>query len=353
MRGRIAAFVLACALSMPAAAQEASRARLVTVPDADALSVNFPVVALARGVSGRVVLACDVAADGSSACRAAEEAPAGLGFAAAAETVAADWRFEPRTEGGAAVASTVRIPIVFTNPAGEAAVIETQLMVDGLPGERRQVREHDVRMSRELNEISACQWAAREACVVFRSNEDVRYNADYYPEAARAAGTDARVLVACAIRQDRRADCAVDREAPEGAEFGAAALRLVSDVIARNAAQFTPGMVLRVPVDFMVRERDERRPLIWAVVPSANDFMRFYPARAMERNVQGRVVLACGLRADRRLDCAVFEERPPGWEFGPAALQIAQRFQLSEGATGTPGREIGDRFKVPITFLIG
>ena len=122
LRSLLAA-TLAIALLTPARAQETSRARLLTVPDATALSDHFPVVALARGVSGRVVLACDIAVDGSSTCNTAEETPAGMGFSAAAEALAAEWRFEPRVESGVAVASTSRIPVVFTNTFEEPLII--------------------------------------------------------------------------------------------------------------------------------------------------------------------------------------------------------------------------------------
>ena len=77
-----------------------TRARLLNAPDAQTLIDNFPVIALATGVSGRAVLTCAITPEGESECTAAEETPVGMGFGAAAEQIARDWRFSPSIEDG-------------------------------------------------------------------------------------------------------------------------------------------------------------------------------------------------------------------------------------------------------------
>ena len=124
---RVACIALAIALISPANAQNAPRARLLTTPDAQAMSDVFPPVALARGISGRAVLSCDVAADGAAVCRAIEQTPDNLGFGAAAEALSANWRFEP-------IASTVRIPIEFQNENSETLVQTGTQFVDAVDG---------------------------------------------------------------------------------------------------------------------------------------------------------------------------------------------------------------------------
>ncbi|MEZ5996698.1 MAG: energy transducer TonB [Hyphomonadaceae bacterium] len=60
----------------------------------------FPPRALARGVSGRVVLDCTVAADGRIACAVASEEPVGWGFGEASLRAARQFRVAPATADG-------------------------------------------------------------------------------------------------------------------------------------------------------------------------------------------------------------------------------------------------------------
>lgn len=58
--------------------------------------------------------------------------------------------------------------------------------------------------------------------------------------------------------------------------------------------------------------------------PSYQDFSRFYPVRAMEREQQGWAHLMCHVLGDRSLICGVASEDPLGWGFGEAALRIME-----------------------------
>lgn len=335
---------LTFALIAPASAQDGPRARLLTVPDAQAMSDVFPVVALTRGVSGRVVLACDVAADGASSCRAIEQTPGDLGFGAAAEALAANWRFEP-------VASTVRIPIEFQNESAQSLVqTATQFVdaVDGIDPVSYTTGDYQ-RISAAYDAVAACGWARVVDCLpAGQTLPDVARNIDRYPESARATRLEGRALVACAIRSDRRAECVLDSATDP--VFGEAGLRLVNDIAARHSAVLPPGLAFRVPIDFAMRDLDEYRRSPWSEMPNGQDFARAYPSRAMSQRLGGRAMLICSIRADRRIDCVTDTEDPPGHGFGEAAVEVSRSFALAPEFLGQPGYAPGDRIRVPIAF---
>jgi protein TonB len=90
----------------------------------------------------------------------------------------------------------------------------------------------------------------------------------------------------------------------------------------------------------------------WLQRPTGQDFSRFYPARALERNMEGRVQLRCVVSADGRITCTVISEDPSGWGFGQAALQISHSFRMAaQTADGRPTS--GGQVTVPLTFRLG
>jgi protein TonB len=92
--------------------------------------------------------------------------------------------------------------------------------------------------------------------------------------------------------------------------------------------------------------------MVWLQRPSAQDFNRYYPSRAAEREQEGRVVLDCIVSADGRIACTVSSEDPTGWGFGEAALRISRNFRAA--AQTSDGRPTsGGRARVPITFRLG
>jgi protein TonB len=92
--------------------------------------------------------------------------------------------------------------------------------------------------------------------------------------------------------------------------------------------------------------------MVWLQRPSSQDFNRYYPQRAMEREQEGRVVLDCLVSADGRIACSVISEDPTGWGFGDAAIRISRNFRAA--AQTSDGRATsGGRTRVPITFRLG
>jgi len=90
----------------------------------------------------------------------------------------------------------------------------------------------------------------------------------------------------------------------------------------------------------------------WLERPSAQDFSRYYPRRALDREQEGRVTLDCLVAADGRISCTVISEDPSGWGFGEAAIRISRNFRAA--AQTDDGRPTsGGRTRVPITFRLG
>lgn len=338
----IAAIFSFAALLSASAQESATRARLLTELNAAAFNEHFPPIALATGQSGRVTLSCEIAADGASQCTAAEESPEGVGFGAAAVAMAQAWRFAPRMENGRTVASVLRVNVAFENELSTRQALQAWLFVDAPGGSNNR----DETPSAEWVRYLSCSWAGRLPCWPPRTSETGRQNVGYYPPRARDQRIDGRALIACTTRADRRLECGIEREAPEGWDFGEYASRLVTDTAAR--LDIPAGTTFRAPVRFGTRPRNQ-----WEAIPTAGDFNRVYPANAMEREIEGRTLLFCEIRADRRLNCILGQEAPEGEGFGNAALYLSTRFRLSEEAFGSPGYSEGERIRLPISFRIG
>jgi TonB family protein len=85
--------------------------------------------------------------------------------------------------------------------------------------------------------------------------------------------------------------------------------------------------------------------------PSARDFSRHYPNRALRAGLDGRVTLSCTVRRDLRLDCLIAAEDPPNEGFGAAALRIAGRFRAAREFPD--GRStVGAQVTVPLAFRV-
>ncbi len=83
--------------------------------------------------------------------------------------------------------------------------------------------------------------------------------------------------------------------------------------------------------------------------PTGRDFIRYFPERALERGITGRVVLDCTVGADGRVGCSVASEDPAGWGFGDASLRAARHFRVAP-ATSDGRATSGGRLRVPMTW---
>lgn len=76
-------------------------------------------------------------------------------------------------------------------------------------------------------------------------------------------------------------------------------------------------------------DREQVSGLVWIRRPHSWQFVEEYPRGALHEPVDGAVELACDVREDFGLSCAVSRETPQGRGFGQAALNLAGRFEVA------------------------
>jgi periplasmic protein TonB len=88
----------------------------------------------------------------------------------------------------------------------------------------------------------------------------------------------------------------------------------------------------------------------WLTRPGADEFSRFYPQAALDRNASGAATLACTVSASGAVrGCQVAEETPKGLGFGDAARKLVPYFKLRpQLRDGTPVD--GASVRIPIRF---
>jgi TonB family protein len=82
-------------------------------PDGQKIYAHYPRIALASGIEGRVQLDCLIAANGRLRCAVVSEEPLGLGFGAAALSVADEFRAAEQVDGAPTIGRRVRRSIAF------------------------------------------------------------------------------------------------------------------------------------------------------------------------------------------------------------------------------------------------
>jgi len=67
----------------------------------------------------------------------------------------------------------------------------------------------------------------------------------------------------------------------------------------------------------------------WLKKPNGDDFVSYYPPRAMDLGKEGRVTIKCSVKANGTLEnCSITNEDPTGYNFGDASLRMAKLFKM-------------------------
>ncbi len=75
---------------------------------------------------------------------------------------------------------------------------------------------------------------------------------------------------------------------------------------------------------------------------------RYYPARAVAREMEGEAVLDCLVSTSGALACRVVSETPRNWGFGEAALRIAADYRMAPAMRN--GVPVEGRYRMRVPF---
>lgn len=93
-------------------------------------------------------------------------------------------------------------------------------------------------------------------------------------------------------------------------------------------------------------------PRKWLQLPTANEFGRFYPDRALRAKVAGTVTLQCRIGHLGQLRrCEVLKEDPADMDFGTSALKLSRYFVAGPGDPDRPSIA-GMTVQIPIRFAL-
>lgn len=103
-----------------------------------------------------------------------------------------------------------------------------------------------------------------------------------------------------------------------------------------------PTTTSRTPTSVISEARVLRRP-------DDRLMARYFPRRALSRNQDGQVILDCDVATSGSLFCRVASERPTGWGFGDASLELAQHYEVAPATQD--GRAVdGGHLRISVTW---
>jgi len=91
---------------------------------------------------------------------------------------------------------------------------------------------------------------------------------------------------------------------------------------------------------------------IWIRRPSAEDFARHYPERAVREDLSGTATIECVVSSEGGLAaCAAIAQEPEDALFGKTALRMSSYFKMEK--IDAEGRStVGGRVRIPLRFLL-
>lgn len=292
-------------------------------PTGEQMNAALPKLAREAGVSGRVMLSCDVTVGGMLRdCKVAWERPLGYGFGDGALKLVDQFRMKPATRGGHPVEDKVSIPIVFQSNAGDAGAI--------------------------LGLIRDPPWDATPTAADM---------AAAFPVEARDLA-EGRVALRCGIAADGTlVRCIGISETPGDKGLSKAALALTPRFKVRMSTAGTLDLTkyaIDVPFHFRNPAKPDSRTLdrpTWTEMVNPAVMNSLYPGGAAKAGVKTGVgEINCAVDAKGKFsDCKITREQPGELGFGAAALAVVQVMAMN------PWTKDGDpvdglRFSLPIRF---
>jgi TonB family protein len=304
------------------ASPEITQADWMRVPTGDDMAKYYPPSAIAKGVQGRVLLFCDVKADGTlTNCSVLAEWPASAGFGAASIKLASVFRMKPKTFDGQSVGGAqISIPIAWRlAPAPNPQPI--------------------------INAETA-PWVSTP------TEKDV---VAVFPNTAKTdqgiATIHCTILLMGILTQ-----CKAISAEPTGAGFEQAALSLARKFKADvNWIIPADGQVqIDIPIRFakaadQIWSNPPLGKIVWLQAADPKTVRALFPAAALKAKLtSGTATVSCTVDPKGALtQCSSRKESPEGLGFGQAASQIAEHFVMNPWtATGLPAA--GAHVTVPI-----
>lgn len=328
MRICILGAVFALFMASNASAAPADRkADWLKKPTPEQLLAVVPSEAARRGIDGSAVISCAVTVQGSLRdCKIRSETPAGMGFGAAALTLAPQLLMSPTIRNGAPVEDQVMVPISFRGLSRASDQFGSARVISNVP------------------------WSKAPTVTDFMAA---------YPVKAKSAKKSGHATLDCALDEaGGLTQCRALREEPRGFGFAEAAKSLAPKFMAPesdSAGRSLKGAHTQVPFTFAAEALEDASPPIgkphWIALPTTKDFTDVFPDAASKAGVlQARVVLSCMVSEGGVLTgCRIESEAPGGYGFGAGAQTLVGKFRVTIWSDdGLP--VVGGSLQVPIRY---
>ena len=151
-----------------------------------------------------------------------------------------------------------------------------------------------------------------------------------YPHSAANMGVGGHALLHCQVAKGGRLEkCAVLRESPAGAGFGAGALSVAKYFRIDPASDAAQRGEIDLPIGFATSINEDEQLVTgpWLEAPTFADVAAAYPD--IGGGAAGETVLHCGLTREGRVrDCKAVYQQPVNRDFDKAAIKVSNLFRL-------------------------
>ena len=313
----------------------------VVVPNEDSAKGHWgsiwPESAFRGGISGHVVLSCDIDRYGlAERCKVASETPPDQGFGPAALELRPTFKLTPAMGPDGPVDAVMSIAVDFNAP-------HPQIDFGGAKGGGPAAASSgpmSVGAGADAPDLSGPRLPNRRVSMlddpVWASTVGYRDVVRAYP--ARAGGVEGYVVAHCEVNRDGTvSDCHVIKEDPEDRGFGKAALSLAARFRVVPNWSRPPGhadlwvdIPIRFPAPGAAETRIVSRPY-WVAGFDPRQALKVFPKEAADKGVStGLGVAQCRVARDGSLTgCAPSKADPEGLGFAEAAVLLASTMRMN------------------------